>query len=182
MSRDSRRHIRAPSVAPVCSAKNEGTTIRQGGDNDGYVGIGIFNGKRTYNFGALVRSARVFGADFVFSVGHRNPGEASSVRAELTIPVFHFETLERFVASIPANAQLVCVELAPAALDIRTYVHPRRAVYLLGPEDGALPSAIMRRHDTVILPGAYPLNVAMAATVVLYDRLLKREPSSDRRP
>ena len=140
----------------------------------GYVGIGIYNGKRTYNFGALVRSARVFGADFVFSIGHRNPGETSSVRAELSVPVFHFETIALFVASIPANAQLVCVEIAPGALDIRTYVHPPRAVYLMGPEDGALPSSLVRQHDTVILPGAYPLNVAMAATVVLYDRQLKR--------
>jgi hypothetical protein len=31
----------------------------------------------------------------------------------------------------------------------------------------------MRKHDTLILPGAIPLNVAMAATVVLYDRLMK---------
>ena len=142
-------------------------------DQSGYVGVGIYNGKRTYNFGALVRTARVFGADFVFSVGHRNPTETSSVRAELTTPVFHFETLSLFVASIPANAHLVCVELAADAVDIRTYAHPPRAVYLLGPEDGALPGDIMRQHDTVVLPGAYPLNVAMAATVVLYDRLLK---------
>lgn len=141
----------------------------------GYVGVGIYNGKRTYNFGVLVRTARVFGADFVFSVGHRNPAEASSVRAELDMPVFHFETLDLFVASIPANARLVCVELAERATDIRTYVHPARAVYLLGPEDGAIPGALIRQHDTVVLPGAYPLNVAMAATVVLYDRLLKTE-------
>jgi tRNA G18 (ribose-2'-O)-methylase SpoU len=140
---------------------------------DGYVGVGIYNGKRTYNFGVLVRTARVFGADFVFSVGHRNPGETSSVNAELTIPVFHFETIDLCVASIPVNAKLVCVELAPGALDIRTYNHPARAVYLLGPEDGMLPSSVMRQHDTVVLPGAYPFNVAMAATVVLYDRLLK---------
>ncbi len=143
----------------------------------GYVGVGIYNGKRTYNFGALVRTARVFGADFVFSVGHRNPSEASSVNAEQTLPVFHFDTIDLFVASIPVNAQLVCVELAPDALDIRTYAHPARAVYLLGPEDGALPASILRHHDTVILPGAYPLNVAMAATVVLYDRLLKVPPA-----
>lgn len=145
------------------------------GSERGYVGIGIYNGKRTYNFGVLVRSARVFGADFVFSIGHRNPGETSSVKAELNIPVFHFETLELFVASIPVNARLVCVELAEQAVDIRTYVHPPRAVYLLGPEDGAIPTSIMRQHDTVILPGSHPLNVAMAATVVLYDRLLKSQ-------
>ena len=44
----------------------------------GYVGIGI-NGKRTYSFRVRVRTARVFGADFVFSVGKRNPRETSSV-------------------------------------------------------------------------------------------------------
>ena len=142
-------------------------------DDRGYVGIGIYNGKRTYNFGVLVRTARVFGADFVFSVGHRNPSEASSVQAELSIPLFHFDTIELCIASIPVNGRLVCVELAPGATDIRTYEHPEQAVYLLGPEDGALPAAVMRQHDTLILPGAYPLNVAMAATVVLYDRLLK---------
>jgi tRNA(Leu) C34 or U34 (ribose-2'-O)-methylase TrmL len=139
----------------------------------GYLGVGIYNSKRTYNFGALIRAARVFGADFVFSVGHRNPQEQSSIGIELTLPVFHFNTLELFVASIPANAQLVCVELTPGATEIRSYQHPSRAVYLFGPEDGTLPASIMRKHDTLILPGAIPLNVAMAATVVLYDRLMK---------
>jgi len=160
-----------PDPKSVATALDSSAAAR---DQSGYVGVGIYNGRRTYNFGALVRTARVFGADFVFSVGHRNPTETSSVRAELTTPVFHFETLSLFVASIPANAHLVCVELAADAVDIRTYAHPPRAVYLLGPEDGALPGDIMRQHDTVVLPGAYPLNVAMAATVVLYDRLLKR--------
>jgi tRNA G18 (ribose-2'-O)-methylase SpoU len=141
--------------------------------DNGYVGIGIYNVKRTHNFGALIRTARVFGADFAFSVGNRNPREGSSVGAELTLPIFHFETLDQFIASIPVNARLVCVELTEGALDIRTYQHPPRAVYLLGPEDGMLPEGIMRAHDTVILPGAYPLNVAMAATVVLYDRVTK---------
>lgn len=142
-------------------------------DARGYLGSGIYNGKRTHNFGALVRTARVFGADFVFSVGHRNPQEHSSVGAELAVPLFHFDTLEQCVASIPVQAHLVCVELTAGALDIRTYKHPARAVYLLGPEDGALPASIMRQHDALILPGAYPMNVAMAATVVLYDRLVK---------
>ncbi len=141
--------------------------------DNGYVGIGIYNVKRTHNFGALLRTARVFGANFVFSVGSRNPDEHSAIGSTLTLPLFHFNTLELFIASIPVNARLVCVELTPGALDIRTYQHPPRAVYLLGPEDGTLPASIMRRHDTVILPGTCPLNVAMAATVVLYDRSLK---------
>ena len=160
-----------------CSARPRGKEYEAGdamkSPDNGFVGIGIYNVKRTHNFGALIRAARVFGADFAFSVGTRNPQEQSSVRAELTLPLFHFDTLAAFVASIPVNARLVCVELTAGAFDIRTYEHPPRAVYLLGPEDGTLPESILRKHDKVILPGAYPMNVAMAATVVLYDRALK---------
>jgi len=141
--------------------------------DDGFLGIGIYNVKRTYNFGAVIRAARVFGADFVFSVGTRNPQEQSSIGAELTVPLFHFKTVEEFVGAIPVNAKLVCVELTPGAFAIQSYQHPKRAVYLLGPEDGTIPDSILRMHDKVILPGAYPLNVAMAATVVLYDRVMK---------
>jgi len=140
---------------------------------DGYIGIGIYNTKRTYNFGALIRTARAFGAHFVFSVGKRNPNEASAIGSERMLPVFHFETMALFIASIPVNARLVCVELTEGAEDLRTYRHPESGVYLLGPEDGTLPGAMLRQHDTVIIPGQYPLNVSMAATVVLYDRMLK---------
>ena len=121
-------------------------------------------------------TARVFGASFVFTVGSRNPQEHSSIGVERVIPIFHFDTIELFIASIPVNARLVCVELTAGAQDIRTYAHPGCAVYLLGPEDGEVPASITRTHDTLVLPGAIPLNVAMAATVVLYDRLLKLGP------
>ncbi len=164
----------APSeLVNQCRGVRSQRPRRMKSPDNGYVGIGIYNVKRTHNFGALIRTARVFGADFVFTVGSRNPQEQSSVGAELTLPLFHFPTMEQFIASIPVNARLVCVELAPSALAIKTFEHPARAVYLLGPEDGTLPDSIMRQHDTVVLPGAYPLNVAMAATVVLYDRVMK---------
>lgn len=107
------------------------------------------------------------------SSSHSANSRRRAAGAELAVPLFHFETLEQCVASIPVQAHLVCVELTAGALDIRTYEHPARAVYLLGPEDGALPASIMRQHDALILPGAYPMNVAMAATAVLYDRLVK---------
>ena len=92
--------------------------------DDGFVGIGIFNVKRTHNFGALIRAARVFGASFVFSVGSRNPQEHSSIGIERVLPIFHFDSVEQFISSIPVNARLVCVELTPGAQDIRPFVHP----------------------------------------------------------
>lgn len=107
--------------------------------DNGYVGIGIYNVKRTANFGALIRTARVFGANFVFSVGSRNPHEQSLVGAELTLPLFDFPTMAQFIASIPVNARLVRVELTPAALAIKTCQHPRARCTSSAPKTARCP-------------------------------------------
>ena len=60
---------------------------------------------------------------------------------------------------------------------LRTFEHPERCVYLLGAEDAGLPEPILRacRHR-VSLEGvrAESYNVAVAGTLVMYDRLTKK--------
>ena len=52
--------------------------------------------------------------------------------------------------------------------------HPERAVYLLGSEtDGLSPEALEHCADVVQIPGEFSLNVSVAGSIVLYDRLLK---------
>ena len=56
------------------------------------------------------------------------------------------------------------------------FVHPPRAVYLLGAEDGGLPNRIQDQcHAIISLPSirAASFNVAQAGTLVLYDRMVK---------
>lgn len=139
----------------------------------GYLGIGIYKPKREMNLGGLIRSARAFEANFVFSIGARWPVQSSSIKSELDVPVFYFDSLEQFISSIPVNAELVCVEQTEGAEDLRSFRHPRQAVYLLGSEDTGVPPTLLRKHRTIVIPSMDCLNVASAGTVILYDRLLK---------
>lgn len=76
--------------------------------------------------------------------------------------------------AMPDGARVVCVELAAAARPLHTFVHPERAVYLLGAEDHGLPAAALERYPLVSAPSDWSLNVATAGSIVLYDRLVKR--------
>jgi tRNA(Leu) C34 or U34 (ribose-2'-O)-methylase TrmL len=143
----------------------------------GYCGIGIYKPKREMNQGGLIRSARAFGANFVFSIGARWEVQSSSIKSEQDVPVFYFEALEQFIASIPVNAELVCVEQVEGAEDLRFFQHPKRAIYLLGSEDTGVPPTLLRKHRTLVIPSLGSLNVATAGTVILYDRLLKNSQS-----
>ena len=54
------------------------------------------------------------------------------------------------------------------------FVHPKVAMYLFGPEDGALPENVLARcSKKLYIPTAYSLNLYSAATVVCYDRIAK---------
>jgi tRNA G18 (ribose-2'-O)-methylase SpoU len=56
------------------------------------------------------------------------------------------------------------------------FVHPERAVYILGAEDGGLPIEIAARcHGVVSIPAVRfaSYNVAVAGTLIMYDRMIK---------
>lgn len=146
----------------------EATTTR------GYVGIGVYRSKFAVNVGTLVRSAHAMGGTFVYTVGRRYESEPSAVGQDRHIPALHFESVESLTAAIPDDATLVCIEVAPSARPLHSFVHPERAVYLLGAEDDGLPDDAVTAHPTVEVPSEWPLNVATAGSVVLYDRLVKR--------
>lgn len=139
----------------------------------GYCGIGVYRPKTGVNIGTLVRSARCFGADFVFTVGKRYVREASSTKHERHIPVLHFEDESTWRQAMPSNAQLVCVEITENAKRLRSYPHPERAVYLLGAEDTGIPQEVMAGCEVVQVDTEFCLNVATAGSIVLYDRNAK---------
>lgn len=76
----------------------------------------------------------------------------------------------------PVDAQVVVVEYG--GQDLCDFVHPRRALYVLGSEDDGVPPALVRaanRHVSIATAEGRPssLNVAAAGTIVMYDRLMK---------
>lgn len=141
----------------------------------GFFGIGIEHTKTEHNVGTLWRTAYIFGASFMFTIGRRYHKQSSdTVRAPRHVPLWHFQTIDELLAHSPHNAPLVGVELDPHAKRIENYVHPHSAIYLLGAEDNGLSKhALQRCHHLVQLPGEHSLNVAVAGSIVLFDRLMK---------
>lgn len=144
----------------------------------GYFGIGIYHPKHEVNVGGLWRSATLFGAAFVFTIGERYRRQASDTPATPHhTPLFHFESVEDLLLHEPWSAPLVGVELDDRAEALPNFWHPERAVYLLGAEDHGLPPHVLDRcHKVVQIPSPLPwsMNVASAGSVLLYDRYLRR--------
>lgn len=141
----------------------------------GFFGIGIYHTKAEVNIGTLWRSADIFGAAFVFTVGRRYRTQASDVlKSTRHVPLYHYTDIDDLVAHLPDNCRLVGVEMDTKAQMVADYNHPERACYLLGAEDHGLSAEALRRcHSLVKLPGRLSLNVAVAGSIVLHDRVAK---------
>jgi tRNA G18 (ribose-2'-O)-methylase SpoU len=141
----------------------------------GYCGIGIMAGKTEQNVGTLWRSANLLEASFIFTIGGRYRRQCSdTMQTPRHIPLWEFEDFESFCHSRPAGCGLVGIELDERARPLEGFCHPPRAIYLLGAEDVGLPSEVLECCESIVqLPGRHSLNVAVAGSIVLYDRLSK---------
>lgn len=144
----------------------------------GFFAIGIYHPKTEQNIGTLMRSAYLYDAAYVFTIGRRYTRQASDTpNATLHVPMFHYETFEDFTrGGLPYGAPLVGVELDDRSESLVDYAHPTRAIYLLGAEDNGLPRHVIDAcHAIVQIPTPKPqsMNVATAGTVILHDRYAK---------
>ena len=138
-----------------------------------FFGIGIMNGKTPENLGVLWRTAQNMGVSFIFTIGKRYANQASDTHnAVKSMPYFHYMTFNDFFENLPKGVRIVGVEKTNDAEELEHFNHPKRCVYLLGAEDhGLTKEAIERSHFLVQFPSEYSLNVAVAGSIVLYDRL-----------
>ncbi|MDB9755976.1 RNA methyltransferase [Winogradskyella sp.] len=144
-----------------------------------FFGIGIQNGKTPENLGALWRTAQNLGASFIFTIGNRYAKQASDTHnAVKSMPYFHYDNFDDFFNNLPKGARLVGVELTDKAVALETFHHPRRCVYLLGAEDNGLTNeAIEKSHFLVKFNSQLSLNVAIAGSIVMYDRGINKPRS-----
>lgn len=142
----------------------------------GYFGIGIQNTKTAMNIGTLWRSAQIMGASFIFTIGKRYKTQSSdTMKTTRHIPLYHYETFPEFYKVMPYGCQLIGVELSPKAVAIKSFNHPQKCIYLLGAEDNGLTNeAANKCYSLVQLPGEHCLNVAVAGSIIMYDRLSKQ--------
>jgi tRNA G18 (ribose-2'-O)-methylase SpoU len=143
----------------------------------GYFAVGIWHPKTGVNVGSLWRSATLYGAAFVFTVGRRYKRQASDTTGTISrVPLLHFADVPDLVGHLPHGCPLIAVEMTPFSVPLYQFAHPARAAYLLGAEDHGLPPAVSGRcHDRVVVeaPAREPMNVACAGSVILHDRYVK---------
>lgn len=144
----------------------------------GYFGIGIFQGKTVENLGTLWRSADLFGASFVFTIGKRYKQQASDTfKTTRHIPLYHYENFEHFMGNRPSNCLIVGIELHEKSEQIQSFKHPERCIYLLGSEDNGLSNDCIKYSNHIVqLPGRMSMNVAVAGSIVMFDRINKLNP------
>lgn len=150
----------------------------------GFFAIGIAGGKTPANLGTLWRTATLYDAAFVFTVGRRYRGDQAcdTPKTPRHIPLFHYADVTDLVEHLPRGCPLVGVELDPRAVSLSGYEHPERAVYLLGAEDNGLSVAQRDRcHDLVQIETArsFSMNVAVAGSIVLHSRHAQRLPRTE---
>jgi tRNA G18 (ribose-2'-O)-methylase SpoU len=143
--------------------------------NRGFFEIGILRGKTPANAGTLWRSAYQMGAAGIFTIGKRYPVQASdTVKANKHIPCREYLDFDAFIAALPYSCPIVAIEMGGRPLS--NFVHPERAVYLLGSEDSGISQTILSRcHHIVSLPSVRTesYNVAVAGSLMMFDRQVK---------
>lgn len=141
--------------------------------NRGYYGVALFEPKTDQNLGTILRSCLNFDAGFIYTIGNRYQHQGSdTVKASRHVPLTHFADTAAFLAHLPKDAELVCIEVdGEEALE--TFVHPERAIYVFGGEDRSVSEEIKSHGRTLRIDTNQCLNLAVAASVVMYDRRAK---------
>ena len=141
----------------------------------GYFGIGAEGTSKAMNAGSLFRTAHAFGASFLFTIdaayARREGGRADTSDAPGQVPLYEFPDVASL--RLPEGCRLVGVELLDDAVDLPSFHHPLNAAYVLGPERGSLSPALVDRCDFVVrIPTRFCVNLAVAAAIVMYDRVV----------
>lgn len=130
--------------------------------------------------GGAMRAAQCYGASLIIVGGPRMQRlgniATDTMKAYRHIPVTQVDDV---MDHIPHDCVPVAVDLVDGARDLRNYVHPERAMYVFGPEDGTLGKRVLDKcRDRVMVPTMGCMNLAACVNVVLYDRLSKRKESA----
>jgi tRNA(Leu) C34 or U34 (ribose-2'-O)-methylase TrmL len=139
----------------------------------GYAAIALHRPKTPANIGSALRAVGVYGAAMLVTDGNRYRKAPTDVWKQYRkTPLIH--TTSVFDA-LPYDCVPVAIDLIGGARPLHDYIHPERAFYIFGPEDGTLGTKITNRcRDVVYVETPGPcMNLAATVNVVLYDRCAK---------
>ncbi|USV58406.1 RNA methyltransferase [Aeromonas encheleia] len=141
-----------------------------------YCCIGLVNPKSPENVGAVMRAAGCYGADEVYYTGSRfELARRFATDTKQMVEKIPLLGVEELLAFVPEGCTPVLVDLIEGATSLPDYVHPERAFYIFGPEDGTLdPARYEAVKEVIYVPTRGCMNLAASVNVILYDRLAKR--------
>ena len=150
------------------------------------ISIGVYHPRSEVNIGTLWRAAYLYGASMIFTIGRRySPQSSDTVGIWRHVPIINYPNMDAFRASRPWNTPLVGIEqVAGVSVELGRFQHPMTACYLLGAEDGGLPRSVWEYCDYLVeVESVEPvcMNVAMAGSIVLYDRHMKGDRMARRK-
>ena len=154
--------------------------------NKTQLSIGLINPKSPDNVGAILRASANYQVDSVFYTGIRYPqalkraGRSVDMSRKLgkDIPITQANCL---LAAVTQDVKIVCIEFAEGAVALPEFVHPKQALYIFGPEDGSIEQEIVDKADYVVfVPTISCMNLSASVNVLLYDRMAKSYPDSNK--
>lgn len=142
--------------------------------------IGLVNPKSPANVGMIMRAAGCYEASGVYYTGERfdraRKFSADTKNAASKIPLLHLDRVQDALLQpeLAGDIALVAVELIEGAVPLMDFVHPPRAYYIFGPEDGSLKKDVLEACAHVVyIPTIGCMNLAATVNVLLYDRMAK---------
>lgn len=153
------------------------------------VAVLLVNPKTPYNVGSVIRACSIFDVPWLRWTGQRVNRAERSMAGSGKPRLPREERMKDYLgvdwrADEQALDDFIAAGLTPVAVEVRDasemldqFVHPERAVYIFGPEDGSIPKgtlSVCHRFVRIRTANRTPLNLAAAANVVLHDRYVKR--------
>lgn len=142
------------------------------------VHIALANPKFPHNVGAAIRAMSCFttGGDLVFTGDRVKPETMSRIPREERMKAYadvNWRKVTKPTEEFPDHTP-VAIELVPGSQSLHLFEHPKKALYIFGPEDGSIDKGIRAAcHAFVTIPSKHCLNLSCAVNVVLWDRLFK---------
>ncbi len=145
-----------------------------------FCGVALQNPLNGFNIGAALRACGCFDSSFLVVQGTRYKERNSDFKcmdtefARKRLPMFL--GVPSIVPFISFDTDVVIIERTKDAIALPEFQHPRRCMYLYGPEDGSvdasmIPDGIKKHH--VYIPSNGSLNLSACVYMTLYDRKAK---------
>ena len=168
--------------------------------------IVLLEPKSRENLATTIRSGQNFGVNTIFVIGgfvkdqykeniHKFSHQMNTQDGVANVTLIYFACLSELLTHLPAQTTLVIVESIKESTDLRDFVHPNNATYMLGREakgitkadieeiqqyfkrlNKDIPEEYIEKHDKtahlmfVKLVTQQSLNLGVCASVVMYDR------------